>query len=228
MFGMFDSMMRSIIFLISFISGNNLFPKPLTAKEEKMYIEKMAKGDIEAKNKLIEHNLRLVVHIAKKYSAGIRDNEDLISLGTIGLIKGINSFDASKGTRLATYAARCIENEILMLMRANKKTQGDVSLNDPIGTDKEGNQILLMDIIGEDEEDVIREIDNREQIKKLYKNIESKLDAREREIIQMRYGLGDGKEWTQAEIAKVMNISRSYVSRIEKKAIEKLRDGICK
>lgn len=112
-------------------------------------------------------------------------------------------------------------------MRANKKTQGDVSLNDPIGTDKEGNQILLMDIIGEDEEDVIREIDNREQIKKLYKNIESKLDAREREIIQMRYGLGDGKEWTQAEIAKVMNISRSYVSRIEKKAIEKLRDGIC-
>lgn len=227
MFGMFDSMMRSIIFLISFISGNNLFPKPLTAKEEKMYIEKMAKGDIEAKNKLIEHNLRLVVHIAKKYSAGIRDNEDLISLGTIGLIKGINSFDASKGTRLATYAARCIENEILMLMRANKKTQGDVSLNDPIGTDKEGNQILLMDIIGEDEEDVIREIDNREQIKKLYKNIESKLDAREREIIQMRYGLGDGKEWTQAEIAKVMNISRSYVSRIEKKAIEKLRDGIC-
>lgn len=112
MFGMFDSMMRSIIFLISFISGNNLFPKPLTAKEEKMYIEKMAKGDIEAKNKLIEHNLRLVVHIAKKYSAGIRDNEDLISLGTIGLIKGINSFDASKGTRLATYAARCIENAI--------------------------------------------------------------------------------------------------------------------
>ncbi len=227
MFGMFDSMMKSIIFLISFISGNNSFPKPLSAKEEKMYIDKMAEGDVEAKNKLIEHNLRLVVHIAKKYSAGIRDNEDLISLGTIGLIKGINSFDASKGTRLATYAARCIENEILMLMRANKKTQGDVSLNDPIGTDKEGNQILLMDIIGADEEDVIREIDNREQVKKLYKNIESKLDERERQIIRMRYGLGDGNEWTQAEIAKVMNISRSYVSRIEKKAIEKLRDGIC-
>ncbi len=229
MFGAFDSMMRSIIFLISFISGNNSFPKPLTAKEEKIYIDKMASGDIDAKNKLIEHNLRLVVHIAKKYSAGMRDNEDLISLGTIGLIKGINSFDASKGTRLATYAARCIENEILMLMRANKKTQGDVSLNDPIGTDKEGNQILLMDIIGADEEDVIREIDNREQIKKLYKNIESKLDMRERKIIQMRYGLCDGQEWTQAEIAKQMNISRSYVSRIEKKAIDKLRygNGIC-
>ncbi len=227
MFGAFDSMMRSIIFLISFISGNNSFPKPLTAKEEKMYIEKAMQGDMDARNSLIEHNLRLVVHIAKKYSAGIRDNEDLISLGTIGLIKGINSFDPTKGTRLATYAARCIENEILMLMRANKKTQGDVSLNDPIGTDKEGNQILLMDIIGADEEDVIREIDNREQIKKLYKNIESKLDEREKKIIQMRYGLGDGHEWTQAEIAKTMNISRSYVSRIEKKAIEKLRDGIC-
>lgn len=227
MLGIFDTMMKSIIFLISFISGNNSFPNPLTADEEREYISKMAAGDIEAKNKLIEHNLRLVVHIAKKYSAGIRDNEDLISLGTIGLIKGINSFDASKGTRLATYAARCIENEILMLMRANKKSQGDVSLNDPIGTDKEGNQILLMDIIGSDEEDVIREIYSKEQIKKLYENINSLLDEREKEIIHLRYGLGNGKEWTQAEVAKSMNISRSYVSRIEKKAIEKLRSGIC-
>lgn len=227
MIGAFDTMMKSIIFLISFISGSNSFPKPLSAKEEQEYIEQMAQGDIEAKNKLIEHNLRLVVHIAKKYSPGIRDNEDLISLGTIGLIKGINSFDASKGTRLATYAARCIENEILMLMRANKKTQGDVSLNDPIGTDKEGNQILLMDIIGADEEDVIREINNREQIKKLYSNINTLLDEREKEIIRLRYGLGGDKEWTQSEVAKLMNISRSYVSRIEKKAVEKLRYGIC-
>ena len=227
MLGILDTMMKSIIFLISFISGNNSFPKPLTADEERDYIKKMEEGNEDAKNKLIEHNLRLVVHIAKKDSAGIRDNEDLISLGTIGLIKGINSFDASKGTRLATYAARCIENEILMLMRANKKTQGDVSLNDPIGTDKEGNQILLMDIIGADEEDVIREIDSKEQIKKLYENINSLLDEREKEIIRLRYGLGNDKEWTQAEVAKVMNISRSYVSRIEKKAIEKLRSGIC-
>ena len=219
MFGIFDSMMQSIIFLISFISGTNSFPKPLSAKDEQMYIEKMNNGDIDAKNKLIEHNLRLVVHIAKKYSAGIRDNEDLISLGTIGLIKGINSFDSSKGTRLATYAARCIENEILMLMRSNKKNQGDVSLNDPIGTDKEGNQILLMDIIGADEEDVIREIDTKEKIKKLYFNIENLLDMREKEIIRLRYGLIDGKEWTQSEVAKVMNISRSYVSRIEKNAL---------
>lgn len=227
MFDLFDTVVKSLVFLISFISGTNSFPKPLSVKEEKMYIDKMEKGDIDAKNKLIEHNLRLVVHIAKKYSSGIRDNEDLISLGTIGLIKGINSFDSSKGTRLATYAARCIENEILMLMRANKKSQSEVSLNDPIGTDKEGNQILLMDIIGADEEDVIREIDTREQIKKLYYNIENLLDSREQKIIRLRYGMPDGTPQTQAEIAEIMGISRSYVSRIEKKAIQKLRYGIC-
>ena len=226
MFELFDSVVKSLVFFISFISGTNSFPKPLSAKEEKMYIEKMAQGDIDAKNKLIEHNLRLVVHIAKKYSSGIRDNEDLISLGTIGLIKGINSFNPSKGTRLATYAARCIENEILMLMRANKKSQSEVSLNDPIGTDKEGNQILLMDIIGADEEDVIREIDTREKIKKLYYNIENLLDNREKEIIKLRYGIIDGNPRTQSEIAEEMGISRSYVSRIEKKAIQKLRPGI--
>ncbi len=227
MFGLFDSLLESIVFLISFVSGNMTFPKTLTAKEEKLYIEKMEKGDIEAKNKLIEHNLRLVAHISKKYSANIRDSEDLISLGTIGLIKAINSFDSSKGTRLVTYAARCIENEILMLMRSNKKTQGDVSLNDPIGTDKEGNQILLMDIIGGDEEDVIKEIDKKAQIKKLYENIKTRLDIRERKIIEMRYGLNDGNELTQSEIGEIMGISRSYVSRIEKKAIEKLKYGIC-
>jgi len=226
MFDMLGSMMRSIIFLISFISGTNSFPKPLSAKEEQQLLKQMAEGDTAAKNKLIEHNLRLVVHIAKKYSAGLRDNEDLLSLGTIGLIKGINSFNPSKGTRLATYAARCIENEILMLMRANKKTQGDVSLNDPIGTDKEGNQILLMDILSSDEEDVIREIDKREQIKKLYSNIDKVLDDREREIITLRYGLSDGTPWTQNEVANILNISRSYVSRIEKKALQKLRQGI--
>ena len=226
MFELFDSVVKSLVFFISFISGTNSFPKPLSAKEEKIYIEKMAQGDIDAKNKLIEHNLRLVVHIAKKYSSGVRDNEDLISLGTIGLIKGINSFNPSKGTRLATYAARCIENEILMLMRANKKSQGEVSLNDPIGTDKEGNQILLMDIIGADEEDVIREIDTREKIKQLYYNIENLLDSREKEIIKLRYGIIDGNPRTQSDIAEEMGISRSYVSRIEKKAIQKLRPGI--
>ena len=227
MVGLFGSFFESLIFLISFVSGNNSFPKPLSVKEEKDYIEKMQQGDTDARNKLIEHNLRLVAHIAKKYSANVRDGEDLISLGTIGLIKGINSFDSSKGTRLVTYVARCIENEILMLMRNNKKSQNDVSLNDPVGTDREGNQILLMDIVGTDEEDVIKEIDNRTKVKKLYENISNRLDDREREIIIMRYGLYDGNEMTQAEVAEVMGISRSYVSRIEKKAIGKLRYGIC-
>lgn len=227
MFGLFGSIFESLVFLISFVSDSNSFPKPLSAKEERMYIEKMEQGDENAKTKLIEHNLRLVAHIAKKYSGTVRDSEDLISLGTIGLIKGINSFDSSKGTRLVTYAARCIENELLMLMRSNKKSQGDVSLNDPIGCDKEGNQILLMDIIGTDEEDVIKEIDRKTQIKRLYNNIATRLDNREREIIKMRYGLFDGNEMTQFEVAEILGISRSYVSRIEKKAISKLRYGIC-
>ena len=226
MFGLFDSIIQSLVFLISFISGSNSFPKPLSAKEERECVEKMENGDIEARNKLIEHNLRLVAHIAKKYSGSVRDSEDLISLGTIGLIKGISSYDSSKGTRLATYAARCIENEILMLMRSSKKSQGDVSLNDPIGTDKEGNQILLMDIIGTDEEDVIKEIDFKLKVKRLYRNIETLLDDREREIIRLRYGLNSGNEMTQREIAKMLGISRSYVSRIEKRAVSKLKDGI--
>ena len=227
MYGLLGPFFESLIFLISFVSGTNSFPKPLTADEERYYIEQMEKGDIEAKNKLIEHNLRLVAHIAKKYSSNIRDNEDLISLGTIGLIKGINSFNSTKGTRLVTYAARCIENEILMLMRSNKKNQNEISLNDPIGVDKEGNQILLMDIIGDNEEDVIKEIDTKSKIKMLYKNIETKLNSREKQIIQMRYGLFNGKEMTQSDVAEIMGISRSYVSRIEKKAIEKLRAEIC-
>lgn len=227
MFGLFNTLMESLVFFISFVSGTNSFPKPLSAKEERQLIEKMEQGDSDAKNKLIEHNLRLVAHIAKKYASNVRDSEDLISLGTIGLIKGINSYNSSKGTRIVTYAARCIENEILMLMRSSKKTQNEVSLNDPIGTDKEGNQILLMDIIGTDEEDVIKEIDNKVKIKKLYQNIKNRLDNREREIIRMRYGLYNGKEMTQSEVAEIMNISRSYVSRIEKKAISKLKNGIC-
>lgn len=225
MFDFFGSVLHSVFFLISFISGNNAFPKPLSAREERECVERMANGDIEARNTLIEHNLRLVAHIAKKYSGSVRDSEDLISLGTIGLIKGISSYDASKGTRLATYASRCIENEILMLMRSNRKTQGDVSLNDPIGTDKEGNQILLMDIIGTDEEDVIKEIDRKMNVKKLYRDINALLDEREKEIICLRYGLMGNDEKTQREIADLLGISRSYVSRIETKAISKLKEG---
>ena len=228
MFDFFGSVLHSVFFLISFISGNNAFPKPLSAREERECVERMANGDIEARNTLIEHNLRLVAHIAKKYSGSVRDSEDLISLGTIGLIKGISSYDASKGTRLATYASRCIENEILMLMRSNRKTQGDVSLNDPIGTDKEGNQILLMDIIGTDEEDVIKEIDRKMNIKKLYRDINALLDKREKEIICLRYGLMGNDEKTQREIADLLGISRSYVSRIETKAISKLKEGFAR
>lgn len=228
MFDFFGSVLHSIFFLISFISGNNAFPKPLSDREERECVERMANGDIEARNTLIEHNLRLVAHIAKKYSGSVRDSEDLISLGTIGLIKGISSYDASKGTRLATYASRCIENEILMLMRSNRKTQGDVSLNDPIGTDKEGNQILLMDIIGTDEEDVIKEIDRKMNVKKLYRDINALLDEREKEIICLRYGLMGNDEKTQREIADLLGISRSYVSRIETKAISKLKEGFAR
>lgn len=228
MFDFFGSVLHSVFFLISFISGNNAFPKPLSVREERECVERMANGDIEARNTLIEHNLRLVAHIAKKYSGSVRDSEDLISLGTIGLIKGISSYDASKGTRLATYASRCIENEILMLMRSNRKTQGDVSLNDPIGTDKEGNQILLMDIIGTDEEDVIKEIDRKMNVKKLYRDINALLDKREKEIICLRYGLMGNDEKTQREIADLLGISRSYVSRIETKAISKLKEGFAR
>ena len=222
----FDALLQSIVALLSYISNNNSFPKPLPPEEEKKCIDEFMNGSVEAGNKLVEHNLRLVAHIAKKYSQSTRDSEDLISIGTIGLIKGINSFDPSKGTRLATYAARCVENVILMLIRNQKKRQNDVSLNESIGTDKEGNAILLMDIISADGEGVFEEFQLSEQTKKLYENIKNELDPREREIVILRYGLGDGRCLTQREIAKMMNISRSYVSRIEKKAISKLRKGI--
>ena len=152
------ALVKPLMILLSFVSGGNAFPKPLSAKEEREYLERYKNGDMEARNKLIEHNLRLVAHIAKKYSGNTSDSEDLISIGTIGLIKGISSFDASKGTRLATYAARCVENELLMLMRSKKKTQGEVSLNDPIGTDKEGNQIYLIDVMKSDGGEIFDEI----------------------------------------------------------------------
>lgn len=221
-----EALFKPLMLLLSFVSEGNSFPKPLSAKEEREYLKRLEKGDKEARDKLIEHNLRLVAHIAKKYSGAVSDSEDLISIGTIGLIKGITSFDPSKGTRLATYAARCVENEILMLMRSKKKTQGEVSLNDPIGTDKEGNQIYLIDVMKSDGGEIFDEIQNKDHIKQLYKNIKTELTERERLIIKLRYGLNDGKIYTQHEIADRLGISRSYVSRIEKKAIRKLRKGI--
>ncbi len=221
-----EALFKPLMMLLSFVSGANTFPRPLSFKEEKEFLERMKDGDKEARDKLIEHNLRLVAHVSKKYSEAVNDSEELISIGTIGLIKGITSFDASKGVKLATYAARCIENEILMLMRSKKKTQSEVSLNDPIGTDKEGNQIYLIDVMQTGEGEILDEIQNREHIKQLYKNIKTELTDRERTIIKLRYGLTDGKNHTQHSIADMLGISRSYVSRIEKKAVQKLKRGI--
>lgn len=229
MLAFLNSIINSLILLISYISNQNSFPKPLSAQEEAECLRLMAEGNEDAKNRLIEHNLRLVAHIAKKYASAAQcqsDSEDLLSIGTIGLIKGINSFDASKGTRLATYAARCVENEILMMLRSRKKSQNDVSLSDAIGTDKEGNTIMLMDVIENDESDIFDKIQTDDSIRKLYKNIKENLSDTERKIIVLRYGLIDGKCLPQREIAEMLGISRSYVSRIEKKAVSKLGDGI--
>jgi RNA polymerase sporulation-specific sigma factor len=226
LFSFFETIISSVTLLLSYISGNSSFPKPLSAKDEQFYIERYKNGDMAARDVLIEHNLRLVAHIAKKYSNSNEDNEDIISIGTIGLIKGITSFDPSKGTRLATYAARCVDNEILMLMRTQKKTQGDVSLSETIGVDKEGNQIMLIDILKSDTADIFDKINTDIQVRQLYENIKSELDERERKVIILRYGIGGTKAYTQREVAKLLNISRSYVSRIEKKAVGKLGKGI--
>lgn len=215
-------MFSNLNLLAGFVSSGSSFAKPLDENEEKEYILKLKNGDLTAKTTLIERNLRLVAHIVKKYSFPGKDVDDLISIGTIGLIKAIDSFDNTKGTRLATYASRCIENEILMLIRNNKKTKGELYLQDPIGIDKEGNEISLMEVLGTDCDSIIDTVDNKIQIKKLYKIINIVLQGREKIIIQLRYGLIDGKIQTQREIAKLLNISRSYVSRIEKRALKKL------
>lgn len=212
----------SITLLAGYITGNNSFPQPLDEKEEESYLIKLKSGDLNAKNILVERNLRLVAHIVKKYSYPGKDIDDLISIGTVGLIKAIDSFDYTKGTRLATYAARCIENEILMLIRNNKKSKGEVYLQDPIGIDKEGNEISLLDVLSSEEDSILEIVESKIQIKKLYNKINSSLHERERLIIEMRYGLIDGKAKTQREIAKLLGISRSYVSRIEKRALKKL------
>ena len=200
------------------------FPKPLSTKEEAEYLLRCKAGDKEERNILIEHNLRLVAHIVKKYSMTDKETDDLISIGTIGLIKAIDTFDEEKGIRLATYASRCIDNELLMMLRSNKRLNKEVYLYDPIGSDREGNEINLLDIIEETDTDVVENIVLEEDIKKLYKVIGKVLTDREREIIFLRYGLVGQREVTQREIAKKLGISRSYVSRIEKKALKKLRE----
>lgn len=199
------------------------FPNPLTPSEEKYYIQRYTEGDLQAKHILIERNLRLVAHIVKKYQYLDEDPEDLISIGTIGLIKAVVTFNADKGNRLAAYASKCIDNEILMYLRAKKKTNKEISLYEPIGTDREGNEIKLYDIIEAEEDDVPERIQLRENIQKLYEKVENELSQREKLVLKMRYGLYNGEEYTQREIARQLGISRSYVSRIEKSAIEKLR-----
>jgi len=199
------------------------FPQPLTAAEERYYMQKYTEGDLEAKHILIERNLRLVAHIVKKYQSSPEDTEDLLSIGTIGLIKAVVTFNPDKCVRLGTYAARCIENEILMYMRAKKKSSKEISLYEPIGTDREGNEIQLFDIIETEEDDAHRKVELSDDIRLLYHKVESALSPRERLVLKMRYGLYNEEEYTQREIAKQLGISRSYVSRIEKSAIEKLR-----
>ncbi len=207
------------------LSGGGSFPRPLRPEEERAYLEQAAAGDLTARNKLVEHNLRLVAHVVKKYYTQSADQEDLISIGTIGLIKAISSFDLSKGARLATYAARCIENEILMYFRAQKKLQGEVSLSDPIETDKEGNALELIDVVGT-EDTMLEDIHQQDSARKLRRLVGEVLTAREAEIIRLRYGLGGTVPLTQREIAAAFGISRSYVSRIEKRALGKLKDAM--
>ena len=215
-------MLSSMLYSLRLSSGS--FPKPLSAKEEQEYLEKAAAGDLEARNILIERNLRLVAHIKKKYYAQTSDQEDLISIGTIGLIKAVSTFDAGKGIRLATYAARCVENEILMHFRSQRKSASDVSLSDYIETGKDGTALSLMDVVCQDD-DMFDRISSREDVRLLRQYMGEVLDDREQKVLTLRYGL-DGKEpLPQREVAQQCNISRSYISRIEKKALEKLRSA---
>ncbi|MBQ3147498.1 MAG: RNA polymerase sporulation sigma factor SigK [Oscillospiraceae bacterium] len=213
-------MLSSLLYSLQLSTGS--FPRPLTAQEEEYYLKLSAQGDLEARNILIERNLRLVAHIMKKYYAQTSDQEDLISIGTIGLIKGITTFDHSKGARLATYAARCVENEILMYFRSQKKSSQDVSLSDYIETGNDGNALSLMDVVGE-EEDLLDTVSNRQRIQQLRSAIDSCLSDQERHVILLRYGMGGARSHRQREVAQMLGISRSYVSRIEKRALQKLR-----
>ena len=211
-----------IYYLALHVTGAGSFPSPVSAAQEYELLKKTQDGDMSARNSLVEHNLRLVAHIVKKYYASGCDQEDLISIGTIGLIKAVSTFKPDKSIRLSTYAARCIENEILMHFRNLKKTSQDVYISDPIDTDKDGNALTLIDVIA-DEGDISEQLDTKIKLERLREILDSTLDRREKKIIELRYGLGGCKELTQREIAVMLKISRSYVSRIEKAALEKLR-----
>ena len=217
-------MLNSLFFSLRVSDGGGSFPRPLKADEERMYLERYAAGDLEARNVLIEHNLRLVAHIVKKNYTQSSNQDDLISIGTIGLIKGISTFKADKNVRLATYASRCIENEILMHFRSQKKLQGEVSLSDTLDGDGDGNSLSLMDVISVDD-DMLENLDARDSCIQVRQYVERCLSDREKMIITMRYGLNNQPPKTQREIAAQSGISRSYVSRIEKKALKKLKDA---
>ena len=218
----FIQFLKVAVFDVGYISGSNLFPEPLTAQEEKIYLEQLKSGDEEARNILIERNLRLVAHVVKKYANTKVEQDDLISIGTIGLIKGINSFNVEKGSKLSTYVSRCIDNEILMYLRSTKKLNAEVYLNEPIGKDKDDNVVTLQEVLENNDRNIEEEVDLKMKIKKLYKKMGEVLKDRERTIIELRFGLDGRKPKTQHEIADMMGISRSYVSRIETKAIGKL------
>lgn len=210
----------------SVITGGS-FPKPLSQEEEAECLRRMKEGDKAAKDKLVSHNMRLVAHVVKKYS-GAAETDDLISVGSIGLIKAINTYSTDKGTALATYTARCIENEILMLLRAGKKRKNDVYLNDPVGADKDGNELTLMDLLCEKEDTVFEQVDKSIERDKFLQFIKGVLSEREYTVLCLRYGLKGGKTYAQREVAKFLKISRSYISRIEKKAIDKLKEAVKK
>lgn len=222
MFSLLFKLATSLFYLALHVTGAGSFPPPLKPEEEALLLQKTQEGDFDARNRLIEHNLRLVAHIVKKYYATGAESDDLISIGTIGLIKAVSTFKSDKNIKFATYAARCIENEILMFFRNQKKSSQDVFINDPIETDKDGNNLTLIDIIA-DNCDIVDEIDTKMKLDKLKILLSSVLSEREREIIEMRYGIGGKEELTQREIAKKFGISRSYVSRIEKSALETLK-----
>ncbi|ABP66510.1 RNA polymerase, sigma 28 subunit, FliA/WhiG family [Caldicellulosiruptor saccharolyticus DSM 8903] len=212
-----------------YIENANSFPHPLSDEEEEMHLKKMWEGAIEARNILIEKNLRLVAHIAKKYTLSFPNlTDDIISVGTIGLIKAIETYSQEKNTRLSTYAAKCIENEILMYLRQNKKFLSQISLENPIGSDKDGNEITLIDVLQSDQDDIDDQVNVKIQIKNLLRKLDKILKGREKHIIELRYGLKNGKERTQMEVANLLGISRSYVSRIEKKALKKLYNELQK
>lgn len=222
----FLGFLKSAIFVVGYITGSNLFPEPLSQEEERMALIKMSEGDSEARNLLIERNLRLVAHVCKKYGNTKVDQEDLLSIGTIGLIKGINSFNIEKGAKLSTYVSRCIDNEILMYLRSSKKLNAEVYLNEPIGKDKDDNVVTLEEVLENAERNIDEVVDLKMKIKELYSKMKNVLKDRERTIIELRFGLDGRKPKTQNEIAKSMGISRSYVSRIETKAISKLAKEI--